>query len=139
MFVKRLGPGDEELLGAAVRAFRGVEDADPEASLADPAMVVLLALGDGGDVLGWAWGFRQRHLAGYSQVQLYQVDVAPGARRQGVGRALVGEFLAVVRAEGHSKMWLFTGEDNAPALALYESLGGGASGRTHETYWWTLR
>jgi ribosomal protein S18 acetylase RimI-like enzyme len=88
-------------------------------------------------VLGSAWGLRQRHIVGYTQVQLYGVHVVAGARRRGIGRALVSAFLEVARAEGHAKMWLFTGEANAPARSLYESLAGGPSGHSHATYWWS--
>lgn len=137
MLIKRLAAGDQELLTTAAGIFRGGADAGAAAFLADPSTLALLAL-DGSAVIGWAWGYRQRNLAGYTQVQLYQVDVVPAARRRGVATALVGEFLSIVRAEGHAKMWLFTGEDNAAARGLYESLGGGASGVTHATYWWSL-
>jgi ribosomal protein S18 acetylase RimI-like enzyme len=137
VLIKRLAPGDEELLTTAAGIFRGGAEAGAAAFLADPSTLALLALED--DVVaGWAWGYRQRHLAGYTQVQLYQVDVVPGARRRGVATALVGEFLSVARAEGQAKMWLFTGEDNAAARGLYESLGGNASGTPHATYWWSL-
>jgi ribosomal protein S18 acetylase RimI-like enzyme len=139
MRIKRLAAGDEDLLDNAVRVFRGVEGADHAAFLADPGTLTLLALSAEGDLLGWAWGVRQRHVAGYTQVQLYDVAVVEGARRRGVGRALVAEFVAVVKAEGHAKMWLFTGADNAPARALYASLGGGPSASDHTSYWWPLR
>ena len=137
MLIRRLASGDEALLETAVRALRGEGGADHAAFLADPATLALLAVGEGGEVLGWAWGVRQRHIAGYSQVQLYGVAVAETSRRRGVGRALVGEFLATVRAEGHAKMWLFTSEGNEAAKALYASLGGGPSGDSHATYWWS--
>jgi ribosomal protein S18 acetylase RimI-like enzyme len=137
MQITQLTPGDEGLLASAVRASRAAPGANHDAFLRDPTTLALVAV-EGGEVLGSAWGLRQRHIAGYTQVQLYGLHVIEGARRRRIGRALVSAFLEVVRREGHTKMWLFTDEGNAPARSLYESLGGGPSGHSHATYWWSL-
>jgi ribosomal protein S18 acetylase RimI-like enzyme len=137
MQITQLTAADEALLASAVRAFRAEPGANHGAFLRDPTTLALVAV-EGGDVLGSAWGLRQRHIVGYTQVQLYGVHVVEAARRRGIGRALVSAFLEVVRGEGHAKMWLFTDEANLPARSLYESLGGGASGHSHATYWWSL-
>jgi len=138
MKIKQLAAGDEALLEQAVRSSRGAVGADHTAFLSDPATLALAAVEDG-QVLGSAWGLRQRHIAGYTQVQLYELHVIEHARRRGLGRALVQELLAIVRAEGHAKMWLFTDEDNMPARQLYMTLGGVSSGHSHATHWWSLR
>ncbi|WP_188316868.1 GNAT family N-acetyltransferase [Solihabitans fulvus] len=137
MLVYQLTAEDRELLDVAVRRFRRIEVADHRPFLTDPATVVFVAL-DGNDLVGWAWGLRQRHVAGYSQVQLYELEVVRAARRRGVGRALVTAMLELVVCEGHRKMWLFTDENNAAAKALYESVGGGPSAHDDAAYWWTF-
>lgn len=109
---------------------------DHSAFLTDPATIAFAAL-DGAVVVGWVWGMRQRHACGYSQVQMYEIAVAPGWRRQGVGRILITEFLDLVIHEGHRKMWLFTDEENTAAQALYRAVGGEPS--AHDAaFWWRL-
>jgi ribosomal protein S18 acetylase RimI-like enzyme len=56
----------------------------------------------------------------------------------GRGRALVAAFLALARAEGNAKMWLFTSEDNKAAKGLYVNMGGGLSMHDDAGYWWRL-
>lgn len=54
---------------------------------------------------------------------LYDLFVAPEARRSGAGRALLLAAEALARAEGMRRMDLTTARDNQRAQALYESLG----------------
>ncbi|WP_157767826.1 GNAT family N-acetyltransferase [Actinosynnema pretiosum] len=137
MLVRPLTPADHDLLDAAVRLFRATEVADHTPFLTDPASIALVAQEDG-RVVGWAWGTRQRHAAGYSQVQLYELAVAEASRRRGVGRALLTAFRDLARAEGHRRMWLFTDQDNTAAKALYAVEGGEPSPHDDAGYWWQL-
>ena len=54
---------------------------------------------------------------------LEDVFVRPGARGTGVGRALVEGVLALARERGCRRVELDVNDANAPATALYESLG----------------
>lgn len=54
---------------------------------------------------------------------LYDLFVAPGARKSGAGRALMLAAEARARADGKVRMDLTTAKDNLRAQALYESLG----------------
>lgn len=132
-----LGVDDGVLLRAAVRRFRGVDPDDPDAFLADPATIAMATL-DGAEVVGWAWGTRQRHVCGYTQVQLYEIEVESTRRGRGLGRALLVHFLDLAAVEGHRRMWLFTDEANVVAKSLYESTGGQPSPQEDATYWWQL-
>ncbi len=49
--------------------------------------------------------------------------VAAGYRRRGIGRALLGQAVSWARASGISKLELHVFPWNAPAIALYESVG----------------
>ena len=51
------------------------------------------------------------------------VAVSPGARRQGVGRALIAALAAQARAQGLAFVTLEVRASNAPAIALYEGAG----------------
>jgi ribosomal protein S18 acetylase RimI-like enzyme len=52
-----------------------------------------------------------------------ELYVRPARRRQGLGRALMVEALALARAKGADYIDLGTSEDDVAARALYESLG----------------
>lgn len=54
---------------------------------------------------------------------LYDLFVAPHARRCGVGRALLESAIAHARATGAVRIDLATARDNAPAQSLYRALG----------------
>ncbi|HSW03470.1 GNAT family N-acetyltransferase [Aquabacterium sp.] len=54
---------------------------------------------------------------------LYDLFVAPAARQHGLGRALLLAAEQFAKDEGYARMDLTTARTNAPAQALYESLG----------------
>ncbi|NLS27059.1 Mycothiol acetyltransferase [Sphingomonas sp. S2M10] len=54
---------------------------------------------------------------------IYDLIVAPEARRQGIGRALLTEAVEALRARGVPRLVLFTAERNAEAQALFGSIG----------------
>lgn len=60
---------------------------------------------------------------------LHGLYVEPERRRQGLARALLAVLLERGAERGATTAWLHVETDNAPALALYESLGF----RTHHT------
>jgi len=76
---------------------------------------------DGGDDTGVA-AYAITGRAG-PQGYLQRVAVAPAARRQGWGRALVADGLHWLRFRGATRVLVNTQLGNAPALALYESCG----------------
>ncbi|MCP1374486.1 GNAT family N-acetyltransferase [Dyella lutea] len=91
--------------------------------LARQESLVLLA-----ELDGEAIGFTQLYPL-FSSVRtvrtwlLNDLFVAPSARRSGAGRALLQQAAAQARARGAASLSLSTALDNAPAQALYESLG----------------
>ena len=54
---------------------------------------------------------------------LYDLFVAPSARRQGVARALMNAASEWAKAQGAARLDLETARDNAPGQALYRDLG----------------
>lgn len=138
MRIVELTEENHELLDIAVRRFRGLTGVDHGPFLRDPTTVALVIVDDS-EVVGWVWGMRQRHVSGYTQLQLYEIEVAEPWRRKGVGRRLMTALLDLARREGHAKMWLFTSADNVPAKALYEAMGGGPSMHEDAGYWWQLK
>jgi [ribosomal protein S18]-alanine N-acetyltransferase len=93
-------------------------EAEFESFLAAPHVFLL------GDARGFAVG---RAVAG--EAELLTLAVAPGARRQGAGRALLAGFEAEARARGAAEAHLEVAEDNAAAQALYTAAGYRVTGR----------
>ena len=60
---------------------------------------------------------------GAQQADIQTIAVVPGARRGGLGRALMGALIAEARDRGVREIFLEVRADNQGARALYESLG----------------
>ena len=95
-----------------------------QARLARKESLILLAE----DADGVALGFCQLYPSFCSVIAapiyvLYDLFVAPRARKSGAGRALLRQAEAHARAGGYARMDLTTARTNLPAQALYESLG----------------
>jgi ribosomal protein S18 acetylase RimI-like enzyme len=121
--VRKLGPGDEHVLE------RLAEQAPPARAaelLADERTILLAAFEDQepepiGFVL--AYELLRRH-GEPSQLFVYEVDVAPEARRRGVARELLRELRRIARTRGIRRGFVLTNEANEAAMELYRSLGG---------------
>ena len=132
--IRELGPGDEELLHRALRAFEDVDAAAPDLFLNDPRTHAFVAL-DGDDVIGWCFGYELFRPEGRWMMVLSGIDVRQDRRPEGVGRELLDRFVALARSKGHSKMWLLTDPGNDVARRLYE--GAGDAGESLG-YWWVF-
>jgi ribosomal protein S18 acetylase RimI-like enzyme len=126
-----MAPGDEVATGRLLHEFNTSADMPtpgPQAmalrvrELADAGEIVVLLAGDGPDAV-LVLRLRPSLWAAGLDAYLEELYVAPHARRRGHGRALVEEAIRIARAAGAVRMDLGTGEDDAPARALYESLG----------------
>ena len=85
-----------------------------------------------GEPAGFLCGLLKRS-ACYSRpsAEVTELYVCPGCRRQGVARQLLEAFLDACRQEGVEAVTVLTGEDNAPAQALYQKMGFSPSGEAH--------
>lgn len=79
----------------------------------DPALVFLAVDREGVAGIAQCW----------TSAFVKDLAVAPRMRRQGLGRALMLTAFAEFKQRGARHVDLKVREDNAPALALYESLG----------------
>jgi len=75
---------------------------------------------------GYVW-FATMHRGSRTVAHVYQLLVLPAFRRRGYGRAALLEAEALARAAGHAGMSLNVFAPNAPARALYDSLGYGVT------------
>ena len=84
----------------------------------------LVAKADGAELArASTWDMVGFDAAGPARVGLRDVEVDPARRRQGFGRHLVLEVARHVRGQWGEILAACTGRANAPALALYESVG----------------
>jgi len=115
-----------ELAGLHARCFtvpRPWSVAEFETFLAAPATV--LTSRPGGFALGQVIA---------DEAELLTIAVEPAQRRQGLGRGLLGAFLADCAARGAAAVFLEVDAGNAPALALYQTAGFRAAGRRRAYY-----
>jgi ribosomal protein S18 acetylase RimI-like enzyme len=132
METRRLTPGDRDLLEVAVQ--RLIQE---ESGWNVPASRehLTMALADdrsyffvthqAGDPLGYlsAYRFPATDHDGFL-VYLYDVTVAPDARRQGIGSSLVNALLQACELDGVTEVWLGTSTENVAAQRTFEATGG---------------
>ena len=83
----------------------------------------------GEEVVGFA-GMQQVLDEGY----ITNIAVAESCRRKGLGRAMLGALIDHCRESGASFLTLEVRQSNAPAIALYESMGFLPEGRRKNFY-----
>ncbi len=93
---------------------------------------VLAAHDEHGRLIGFASYGDFRPWPGYRHTVEHSVYVAPGSRRQGLGRRLVEELLALAATAGKHAVIAAVDGDNGASLALHEQLGFEPVGRLPE-------
>ena len=121
--IRRLGPADVAIVVRAAALFdHPPRRAETRRFLASEDHHLLMAfLGD--EPVGFVSGYELVHPDKAVEMFLYELSVAEGARRRGVGRALVEALASVARERGCRGMWVLTDEDNAAAKATYHGAG----------------
>jgi aminoglycoside 3-N-acetyltransferase I len=115
---------DAAAVHAAVAIFDGPPlEAATETFLASPTHHLLLAYDDADRPIGMISGVETTHPDKGTEMFVYELGVAPDARLQGVGTALVRALTAIARGRGCYGMWVGTEADNAAALATYRGAG----------------
>ena len=90
----------------------------------DKGLPYLVAQGDDGRVLGFAYAGPFRPRAAYRYTLEDSVYVAPDAKGQGVGRGLLLEIIAACEALGIRQLMAVVGDSgNLGSIALHRSLG----------------
>ncbi|MFC7534933.1 GNAT family N-acetyltransferase [Actinoplanes sp. GCM10030250] len=91
--------------------------------LADPTHHLLLAYDDADRPVGMISGVETTHPDKGTEMLVYELGVAPVARLQGIGTALVDALAGIARTRGCYGMWVATESDNKAALATYRRAG----------------
>jgi ribosomal protein S18 acetylase RimI-like enzyme len=91
--------------------------------LADPRHHICVAIEEG-VIVGFASAVHYVHPDKPSELWINEVGVAPPFQRRRLAKAILQELRRHARALGCAEAWVLTDEDNAPARALYKSVGG---------------
>ncbi|SDT75581.1 GNAT family N-acetyltransferase [Actinoplanes derwentensis] len=91
--------------------------------LDDPTHHLLLAYDDAARPVGMISGVETTHPDKGTEMLVYELGVAPVARLQGIGTALVDALAVIARQNGCYGMWVSTESDNKAALATYRRAG----------------
>jgi aminoglycoside 3-N-acetyltransferase I len=87
---------------------------------------LLFAYDDDGRAVGMISGVETIHPDKGTEMFVYELGVAPAARLQGVGTALVRALAELARERGCYGMWVGTESDNAAAQRTYRKAGADA-------------
>ena len=105
-------------LGGASQDPRVARERSLREEMVRPWSRLRAARGENGALLGYALFW---HVV--DELHLLNVAVATSAQRRGVGRALMRDLLTYAHEHAIERILLEVRSSNAPALALYESLG----------------
>ena len=122
--VRRMQPGDDALVLGAPELFDGPPTAEATALFLSRDGHHLLMAFDGDRAVGFVSGVETTHPDKGTEMFLYELAVAEGARSHGVGRSLVAALADVARERGCYGMWVLTDDDNPAAVRAYEAAGG---------------
>jgi len=100
-----------------------VDEALASQFLADPRHHICVAI-DGGVVVGFASAVHYVHPDKPTELWINEAGVAPMHQRRGLAKAILRVLLSHARSIGCTQAWVLTDEDNGPARALYQSVGG---------------
>ena len=84
---------------------------------------LLLAYDDDDEPVGMVSGVETTHPDKGTEMFVYELGVAPAARRRGVATALLHTLGELARSRGCYGMWVAVDADNDAALATYERAG----------------
>jgi len=113
-----------------------VSDEDPARLFLRRRSNVMIAATDAGQPVGYAIAYvLERADRTEPMLLLYEIEVAPGRRRLGVGRAMIERLKLLGGERGVFKMWVLTNHANRAARALYGASGGRESGENLLVEW----
>lgn len=102
--------------------------------LADPGHHLLVAY-EADVPAGFVTGVEMTHPDKGTEMFLYELAVDDGARRRGIGTALVEALRELARERGCRGMWVLTDADNAPGLGTYRKAGATIEEQTMLLEW----
>jgi ribosomal protein S18 acetylase RimI-like enzyme len=131
--IRRLESGDVALAVAALRSIKetardDLGDVVLRRFLARLENVLIVADEDGTPAGYLVAYFLDRVDRPRSMACLYEIGVAAGHRRRGIGRALIEELQRICREARVMKVWVVASRANEAAIRLYAGTGGREAG-----------
>ncbi len=125
MEIRRLAKQDIALLGnVSADVFdNSINSEFTREFLTDPRHHIVVAIVET-EVVGFASGVHYIHPDKPTELFINEVGVAKAYQRKGVATRLLEELLALGKELECVEAWVLTEFGNAPARALYESVGG---------------
>jgi aminoglycoside 3-N-acetyltransferase I len=128
--VKRLEPQHASLAADVVRCF-AAKDVSLEylgRFLANPANYLIVAHVES-EPVGFLLAYALERLKEEShKMFIYEIEVAEGYRRKGIGTALIGYVRDIVKRKKMANAFVFTNHSNEDAVAFYKSTGAEVEG-----------
>lgn len=90
---------------------------------------------EGGAVAGFVTAFQFRGGPGYAHTFEHSIHVADGARGRGLGRALMAEVEAALRARGAHSLFAGVSGENTDGVAFHAALGYREVARLPQVGW----
>lgn len=90
-------------------------------------IVVVAELGN--ELAGYAWAHREDDPAMGWDTELVSMHILPSFKRQGIGKGLIASIASELLSRNYRSMYLWVLEDNRPARAFYELIGGAVVGK----------
>ena len=121
--IRVIGPGEQDVvLGGGALFDHRPQPSWTEQFLADPGHHLIMAFDDG-EAVGFVSGIVTRHPDKAPEMLLYELAVAEGHRRRGIGSALVAALRDHARSLGHRGMWVVIDEGDEVPAATYRAAG----------------
>lgn len=138
--IRRLGPEDAVHAQTNCTLFwdMGSADKNLDCFLSDPNCILLVGEIDGepaGQIVGH---ILKRWDSKSPMLFLFSIDVVESQRRRSVARGLIEEFLRMGRKAGCRSSFVFANESNAPAMHMYQALGGTRTNTDDVMFEWKL-
>lgn len=123
MHIRKIEPGQDDLVAAAALLFDHAPDPDATARfLASDIHHMFIAYEDG-QPAGFVSAVEMTHPDKGTEMFLYELAVDEQFRRRGIGTALVARLKEFARERGCYGMWVLTDSDNDAALGTYGNAG----------------
>lgn len=97
-----------------------------------PDLIRTVAIDDTNKVLGYTTGSSCRDIKDPENGELWAIYVDPKLVGQGIGKALIADFIIRIRDAGFFLMYVWVLEDNISARKFYESQGGNLYSKTKQ-------
>jgi ribosomal protein S18 acetylase RimI-like enzyme len=122
--IRRLEPGDEDVLASLTEAHEGPTSSSDDAGLLSDERAHLFVAFLDRRPAGFVLCYLLPRLDGGEMVYLYEIAVAGSLRGRGIGRVLMREAKRLARSRGARRLFLHTEPNNEPAARLYAASGG---------------